>query len=527
MTTTQDLVPTPEQLRALTLFATGDNLALEARAGAGKTSTLSMLAHSTPRRGLYVAFNKSIVADVGPRMPGSVVCSTAHSLAYRAVGAKFRHRLNGNRIRSDEIARILRVDPFVIRYGQQTKVLQPGYLGGLAMRAISVFCNSDDDEPSRMHVPYVDGIDEPLGDGRRGNANNRELAALLEPALRRAWADLQDPAGRLRYSHDVYLKQWALTRPQLGVDYVLADEAQDLSPVMVGVLFSQRSTQIVAVGDSAQNIYGWRGSVDAMRDERLTARSTLSMSFRFGPAVAEVANRVLAMLDSDPPVEGTNRVASVVGPVADPNAILCRTNAAAVDAVLAAQQAGGRPHLVGGGSEVVSFAKAALELQQQGRCWHPELACFDSWNEVVDYVEHDQLGGELRLMVNLVEKYGVPTILRALEHMPLEEHATVVVSTAHKAKGREFDSVRLAGDFPQRAELPGEPAPSDAELRLLYVAATRAKRELDVTACSILTDPEDEAANVDSSPLALTPIETTLDAKALTDLYGTRRGGQA
>ncbi len=497
MTTTPDLIPTPEQMRALDLFATGDSLALEARAGAGKTATLSMLAHSTNRRGLYVAFNKSIVADVGPRMPGTVACSTAHSLAYRAVGAKYRDRLNGKRIRSTDIARICRIDPFVVNYGAQRKVLQPGFLGGLVMRAISVFCNSADREPTAEHVPYVDGIDEPRVDGKRNWDNNRELAKILEPALRRAWDDLSVQHGQLRFSHDVYLKLWALGNPQLGVDYVLADEAQDLSPVMVGVLFAQRNTQIVAVGDSAQNIYGWRGSVDAMRDERLERRSTLSLSFRFGPPIAEVANRVLGMLASDPPVEGTNRVASVVGPVADPNAILCRTNAAAVDAVLSAQRAGGGPHLVGGGTEVVSFAKAAQELMAQGRTYHPELACFDSWNEVTDYVANDQLGGELRLLVSLVEEYGVPTILRALDHMPTEDAATVIVSTAHKAKGREFDSVRLAGDFPQDGE-----DIADSELRLLYVALTRAKRELDVTACSVLADrPAD-------GPIALAPIAT-------------------
>lgn len=59
--------------------------------------------------------------------------------------------------------------------------------------------------------------------------------------------------------------------------------------------------------------------------------------------------------------------------------------------------------------------------------------------------------------------------------MPTEASADVVISTAHKSKGREWQSVQLAGDFPDEA------AGSDAELRLLYVAATRGRLELDVS----------------------------------------------
>jgi superfamily I DNA/RNA helicase len=60
-----------------------------------------------------------------------------------------------------------------------------------------------------------------------------------------------------------------------------------------------------------------------------------------------------------------------------------------------------------------------------------------------------------------------------------EEDADVTVSTAHKAKGREWDAVQLAGDFPEPEKQ------GDEELRLLYVACTRAKRELDIEAVVI------------------------------------------
>ena len=55
----------------------------------------------------------------------------------------------------------------------------------------------------------------------------------------------------------------------------------------------------------------------------------------------------------------------------------------------------------------------------------------------------------------------------------------MVISTAHKSKGREWDRVRIAADF--KAPEEGK-TPSRAELMLLYVAVTRAKVALDRTA---------------------------------------------
>lgn len=80
----------------------------------------------------------------------------------------------------------------------------------------------------------------------------------------------------------------------------------------------------------------------------------------------------------------------------------------------------------------------------------------------------------------------------ALEHIvassvkvenPQRADCDVVVVTAHKAKGLEFDSVRIAGDFYGPDNAP--PAISgtrydDEHLRLAYVAVTRARKHLDL-----------------------------------------------
>lgn len=139
-----------------------------------------------------------------------------------------------------------------------------------------------------------------------------------------------------------------------------------------------------------------------------------------------------------------------------------------------AKKAGQRVHLVGGGTEVVSFAKGAQILMDGRRSDHPDLACFENWGEVQEYVAFDEQGGDLRLLVKLVEEFTVPVILEALDSNTPEGRADVIVSTAHKSKGREWHSVQLGSDFPDE--------PGEEELRLLYVGSTRAKINLDNTA---------------------------------------------
>lgn len=54
---------------------------------------------------------------------------------------------------------------------------------------------------------------------------------------------------------------------------------------------------------------------------------------------------------------------------------------------------------------------------------------------------------------------------------------STTVSTAHKAKGLEWEDVELADDFTKVTD------PSIEDRRLFYVAATRAKHELAVDPC--------------------------------------------
>lgn len=105
------LEATQEQRAAREVFASGADLTLVAGAGTGKTSTLMMMAEATSKHGLYMAFNKTTADDAQRRFSGNVECRTAHSIAFGAVGWKYKHRLNAPRLPARETTRLLVLQP--------------------------------------------------------------------------------------------------------------------------------------------------------------------------------------------------------------------------------------------------------------------------------------------------------------------------------------------------------------------------------------------------------------------------------
>lgn len=463
--------PTPEQAAITRAFGTGRNLVIEAGAGTGKTSTLKMLAADAPRRkGLYVAYNRAIADDAKRDFPASAQCSTAHALAFGAVGRLYRQRLNGPRVPARETARILGINE-PLKLGEKT--LAPNQVARLAMEAVDRFCRSADPEPGAYCVPRKPGMDSP--------EDMADLREILIPLARKAWADIAGQDGRLRFSHDCYLKIWQLSGPKLAADYILLDEAQDANPVILDVVTRQKEAQLIAVGDRSQAIYGWRGALDAMDSFPDAERLALSQSFRFGPAVAHEANKWLSVLSARLRLTGYDRISSMVASVASPDAVLCRTNAEAMSRAMTAVGAGKTTAIVGGGSEIRRLAEAAITLKAGAGTDHPELMAFRTWGEVQDHAEHDPGGSDLKVLVNLIDKHGPDAIIAVIGRLVEERRAEVIISTAHKAKGREWDSVQIAADFrePKPAE-DGTPGVIPREEAMLaYVAVTRARLTLD------------------------------------------------
>lgn len=463
-----------------------------AGAGAGKTATLKMIEQTLNGRGQYTAFNRSIVDDSRPKFVRASV-NTTHALASRGTGFKYHHRLpkKGTRkMRTSEVAVYLGIKPMTVllkgagppdENGKPTdkeRNLSAEFLTGQVMCAVKRFVQSADRDVTPKHFHYINGIDNP------GSLdNNAKVRDCLLPFARKAWEDLNSIHGQLPYWHDCYVKSWQLgegvDRPVIGADYILLDEAQDTAPVFLDII-KQQQALVVLVGDDNQQIYEWRGATNAMSAFPGVPRCLLSQSYRFGQAIADVANTILATLDepTDLVMRGHPDIPSRVAEVLEPRCYLYRTNAGAVSRIMMARKEGKRGHLIGNASEVIEFCKAALCLQASPpqKTDHFELGCFDTWEEVLEHAASDE-GAELRLMCKLIKTFGAKEIIEALTGMPDEGDADLVVSTAHKSKGREWESVKLGGDFP----LPNKM--SDPDRRLLYVAATRAKLTLDVSEC--------------------------------------------
>lgn len=195
------LKPTDEQAAAADAFRAGDHLALQAGAGTGKTTTLAQLAHATRRRGRYLAYNRAIAQDATARFPRSVLCKTAHALAYAAVGHRYAHRLNAPRRPAWQTGQALGITK-AVRIGERD--LSQRTLSNAALRTVARFCHSADPVITRHHVPRLRGLED------RGL--HAELAAHIVPFASKAWNDLQHPGdGAVRFDHDHYLKIWSLT----------------------------------------------------------------------------------------------------------------------------------------------------------------------------------------------------------------------------------------------------------------------------------------------------------------------------
>ncbi|WP_338835179.1 UvrD-helicase domain-containing protein [Bradyrhizobium septentrionale] len=462
--------PTVEQQHAIDQFQRGGSVKINAYAGTGKTSTLEFLAHSTSRRGQYIAFNRSIVRDAEEKFPNTVNCATSHSLAFKATPSAYRNnteKMTG-KVNANQLAEMLNLKRWSV---DGRHVLQPRSQGYLILDTLRRYMQSADAELTALHVP------------RHGSllaAPEATMRAVTEFALHGAkhvWSRMSSASDAMPLGHDGYLKLWALSNPKIAADFILLDEAQDTNPVVLDVLRKQPA-QMVYVGDKYQQIYEWRGAVNAMEKIATQGETYLTTSFRFGPAIAEWASKLLLLLGEMRPLKGNAAVKSRVGSV-EPRTILARTNATTIAAIIECLDEGKKPHLVGGTDELMDMLRGVQDLKEGRQSTVPDFFGFNKWEEIVEFAKGGE-GDHLMSFVNLVESRGERQLMWALNRTVDEERSDLTISTAHKAKGREWSTVRLMDDFlrSQPGKQPSGPDP--AEVRLFYVALTRAKEAVEV-----------------------------------------------
>jgi superfamily I DNA/RNA helicase len=288
---------------------------------------------------------------------------------------------------------------------------------------------------------------------------------------------------------DDWLKMFQLdkTRFKGRYDAVIVDEAQDVTPRDLAIVHNIPGQKIF-VGDDFQQLYAWRGSVNSFEELGINDELFLTQSFRFGEAIAEKANDVLALLQHDTPkivgYANQHSTVSFSGSPQEKHTILCRTNTGLLANTLTSIRNGKLVHVVGNLMESINLLESAyyLSIGRNHLVKHPTMTLISDWNVLVELAQHDT---DLKVLIKQVEEYkgAIPSIceeLRMAGDVP-PHRADIIVSTVHKAKGMEWDTVKLHDDFPELVYFSRKDRcykVKKAEVYCLYVAITRARKQL-------------------------------------------------
>lgn len=466
--------PTPEQQDILNNPPTS-TIIVEAYAGCAKTSTLEMYARKWPEyRGLYLAFNSSIAAEANGRFPSHIENKTGHAYAFRQMGvSQHKDRLVKKLwpTHLDKCADLLRPVPGMNDIQVRRAIL----------RSLENYLISDD---RNVQLKHLQGFQRPIA----------QIALPMVDAVIQRIMDY--PNTDMAFTHDVYFKDFALNgRFQSNIHYIMLDEGQDSNDVMIGCA-ARANLPLLVVGDHYQSIYAFRGSTNAMAVFE-GKRFPLSTSFRFGPAIAILANHLLSFSTQKP----TNRlygnmakntqVLEYRGTIGKRATILARTNMRLFEGLPKLIEKQVKFHVIGNGlDEMLNQVEAGYELSigLRPKRADPLISRFKSWSDLKDAAEFED-DADLTRLVKIIELYGdgIPELITSARelHVPREKDAIICLSTAHKAKGREWPVVVILEDFPLTCVLVAklqkkrlDPVEYDQEINLLYVATTRAVETL-------------------------------------------------
>ena len=456
--------PTQEQEQILASFKKGKDIKVHAFAGTGKTSTLGYIAESTSKKGLYVAFNKRVASEAKKKMPKNVTASTIHSLAWKWAQEQFpKEKLlkSPNRTLLSKFNDI----PEVIGFSEY-KTLTTISL------ALDNFCNSRDTQVNTSHLPWshISYVDEQ-------EVLKRHSKSLLA-ATQSAWVKMCDAEHELPLGHSGYLKFWSMNSPNLNYDFLLVDEAQDLSPVMLEIL-DNFNGQKVLVGDSNQQIYSWRGAVDAMKYELSAESHHLTLTFRFGKELSKLANRVLRSLAASKSMKSHTASGTKVDTTGKEvtDAYIFRKNSSLIQKAVELFEIEKIFHVVDPNRNISQSVDDYFRLNEG--LWGKSQAFegFNSWDSVVAIAKKEETN-PFRGFVDLFESNDPHLIRKAINSSQKKESSEYpTLTTGHQAKGMEWDKVCLSDDFPFSSESLHKDQ-IEEELRLLYVSMTRAKEVL-------------------------------------------------
>lgn len=475
------------------IIASKGDIKINAVAGSGKTTTVIEYAQSRPANSkiLYLAFNKSVKLEAlkkfASRDIGNVKVETAHSLAYKQIVFRHGYQVRNQGYQIHEIADLLKINSSGEKHNEFI-------LANHILKFMSCFCNSD--KQNMNDVNYLETITDKKA---RSFVFNYQSYIIEQAGI--FWEFMS--SGKIDITHDFYLKKFQLSNPRLPYDYILFDEGQDASGAMLDVFLKQKATKVI-VGDTHQQIYGWRYAVNSLERTKFSSH-LLSTSFRFQESIANLANDVLKFKKhlntyEDLTIHGIGNSTET-----NSKAIVARTNLGllirAIEIVFEEKNIEriyfeGNIHSYTYADEGASLYDV-LNLYNSKRYLIKDklIRSMSDLSELEDYIDKTE-DLQLGMMVKIVETYGneIPGILKKLKEMHVDndkkDDAQIIFSTVHRCKGMEYDQIELVSDFVTEDQLKKIADSKDKEhfginklneeINLLYVAITRTRNILKI-----------------------------------------------
>ena len=455
----------------MTVAATGEPVTIGAGAGTGKTYVLSLCAGMAKKKSLLMVFGKDAQRDAESRFPPHVMVRTTHSLAYAGFGVKYERKLrretgpNNKWINmgytSMEIAMFFKMK----NEKRGEEVVQRGMKGMLVKKTVDKYEQSSDPVITKAHIPSL--------------AFETGVEKEVLKVANKLWKARLDTKSKVMITHDTYMKLYQLSKPILKYDVIYLDEAQDTSHCTLDIFNRQKHAQLIMVGDEHQSIYGWRGSINAMKFSN-GKKERLTQSFRFGPRVATIAN---AILDKEV-VVGYDKLNTRVGTCGVINGKkhytkLYRGNTALIMDAADLIKSGRRVNLEIDTKDFCNCLTSAKMLYtgEMKKVKHDTILPYSSWRELLDEADDN---AELKRIAKLVQMNKVGWMNKMLRGHKNTKWPQVTMTTAHKSKGREWDQVAIAQDYPSCLDKKTGDwiGLTEEEANTLYVACTRGKYAL-------------------------------------------------
>ncbi|MCU7493340.1 MAG: UvrD-helicase domain-containing protein [Ignavibacteria bacterium] len=494
------------------------DLKINAVAGSGKTTTLIEYARKRALKSeklLYLAFNSSVKKYARDRFESeglrNVRVETAHSLAFDSIVKRSNYTL-GSSLGTSQVMDILSLKT-------NSRDRNAVYvLANHIKKFVSYYCNSTKEKVQELDYSQV--VNDPVA-----KAFVQSYYEQIEYGTRLLLTKMLK--SEIDITHDFYLKMFQLKNPLLKYDYILFDEGQDASPAMLDVFLNQDAGKVI-VGDTHQQIYGWRYAINSLEKVEGFGEMSLGTSFRLDEEMARLAMSVLKWKENFTDYKENTITGLGHRKELKTRAVIARTNLRLlVKAIsLVTGFSGVNKIYFEGNLNSYIFAGEGASLydvlnlsEGNTHLVRDELiGRMKGLEELKEYAEQSE-ETELLMLIDIVEEYGreLPRLIKLLKerHLPDSERhkADMIFSTVHRCKGMEYDEVTLEKDFISEEAIKKairkegikniDAAGLAEEINLLYVAITRTKTRLKIP--EELLSPEEQEALLSSEKHFLIP----------------------